>query len=224
MSKPSDISQTLDDNDDSPLGPRQAADLLEQASQQARRAFAPPSPLLWAFRAVVVLVAFGGFWLSVRGSQNPYSGPSGWSVPVAIAFIAANIVWTTLAIRRAGTGVSGPAQRKRNAWIGGMLVLWIVAYAVTAPLYHAGPGVPVWGLYPASAPLLFIGVFGTAIAAACRYWKMTVIIGTIALVAAIAGFGGPVGVWLIMGIGMCLMCLGAAGYTAWSQHRSLVLS
>jgi hypothetical protein len=221
MNKPPDISHTLDDND-IPLDPRQAAALLDQATQQARRTFAPPSPQLWAFRAVFVLVVFGCFWLSVRG-QDPYSGPAGWTAPVAVALIATNLAWTGVEIRRAGAGVSGPAQRKRNAWIGFMLAVWVVAYVVTAPLYHSGPSVPVWALYPASAPLLFIGLVGTAGAAVCRYWRMTVIIGAITIVAGVAGFGGPVGVWLIMGIGLCLIAAGAAAYTAWRRHRSVVL-
>ncbi|MGH3396771.1 MAG: hypothetical protein ACRDPO_18980 [Streptosporangiaceae bacterium] len=87
--------------------PRQAAARLDQTTWQARRTFASGQPLLWMFRAVVALVAFGGFWLSVRGHQDPYSGPSGWAVPVAFVFVAINIVWSTVAIRRAGAGVTG---------------------------------------------------------------------------------------------------------------------
>ena len=81
---------------------RQAAALLDQTTWQARRTFASGLPLLWMFRAVVALVAFGGFWLSVRGHHDPYSGPSGWSVPIAGVLVAINIVWSTVAIRRAG--------------------------------------------------------------------------------------------------------------------------
>ncbi len=57
--------------------PQQAAALLDQATQQARRTFASGPPLLWIFRAVLVLVVFGSIWLSVRGRQDPYSAPSG---------------------------------------------------------------------------------------------------------------------------------------------------
>ncbi|HTU72946.1 MAG TPA: hypothetical protein VMG38_05450 [Trebonia sp.] len=221
MNNPPDISQALDDND-GPLDPRQAAALLEQATQHARRTFRPPSPQLWAFRAVFVLVAFGGFWLSVRGRQNPYSGPSGWSLLVTFALVAVNIAWTTAELRRAGAGVSGPAQRKRNAFIGVMLVVWVVAYAATAPLYHAGPSQPAWALYPASAPLMVIGLAGAAIAAALHYWRLTVITAALGLVAVVAGFGGPVGVWLIMGIGLCAVSLGAAAFAAWQRHQKVI--
>jgi hypothetical protein len=201
--------------------PQQAADLLDQATRQARRTFTPLTPLLWVFRAVVALVAFGGYWLSVRG-RDPYSAPGGGLLAVIFVLVAINILWSTWAITRAGAGVSGPAQRKRQAWLGVMLVVWIVAYAVTAPLYHAGAGHPVWGLYPANAPLLIVGVAGAATAAVCNYWPMAGITLALGIVAAVAGFGGPAGAWLILGIGLCAVMLGAAAFTAWQQRRGVV--
>ncbi len=202
--------------------PQQAAALLNQTTQQARRTFAPLTPLLFAFRAVALLVVFGGFWLSVRG-QHPYTGlHRGWAVGVAVVLIVINIGWTALAIGLAGTGVSGPAQRKWGAWTGIMLVAWIVGYAVAAPLYHAGVSHPVWGLYPASAPLLIIGLAGAAIGAAFRYWPLASGLLAIAVVATAAGFGGPAGSWLITGIGLCVVYLGMAAFTARAQRRGVV--
>ena len=142
--------------------PQQAAALLDQATVQARRRFTPGPPLLWVYRAFFVLVAFGGYWLSVRGHQDPYSAPPGGLLAVIFALVAINIGWSTWALKRAGAGVSGPAQRKRRAWIGLMLVAWVAAYAFTAPLYHASASHPVWALYPASAPLMIVGVAGAA--------------------------------------------------------------
>jgi hypothetical protein len=179
------IPGTADDGFD----PGQAAALLDQATQQARRQFTPLTPLLFTFRAVVVLVVFGGFWLSVRG-QHPYTGHlSGWAIAVAVVLVGINIVWTIWALERAGAGVSGPAQRKWQAWTAIMTAAWIIGYTVTAPLYHAGVSHPVWGLYPASAPLLIIGLAGAAVAAAFRYWPLA---GTglaiVVTAAAAAGF------------------------------------
>jgi hypothetical protein len=75
--------------------PRQAADLLDQATQQARRTFAPGPP--------------------------------------------------------PGAGVSGPAQRKRRAWLGVMLAAWAAWLAphraavwVIRPLQRTGPGTRTW--------------------------------------------------------------------------------
>ena len=94
-------------------------------------------------------------------------------------------------IGRAGTGVSGPAQRKWQAWTGIMVAAWIIGYGITAPLYHAGVSHPVWGLYPASAPLLIIGLAAAAAAAAFRYWPLAGAALAIAVTAAAAGFDGP---------------------------------
>ena len=203
--------------------PQQAAALLDQTIQRARRTFATGQPLLWTYRAFFVLVAFGGFWLSVR-RQNPYTGPRGWSLPVAALLIAINIVWSVLALRRAGAGVSGPAQRSRQSWIGLMLAVWVIAYAVTAPLFHPGASHPDWGLYPASAPMMIVCLIGAATAAA-RHDRTTA--GTLlalGLVATVAGFGGPVGSWLIMGIGLSAGCLGTAAFKLRQQRRGAVRS
>ena len=124
--------------------PRNAAVLLDQATHQARRTFTPVTPALWAYRAALVLVAFGSCWLSVRG-QHPYAGPSSEVLPVIFVLVAVNIAWSVRALRRAGAGVSGPAQRSRQAWIAVMVAVFVVAYAVSAPLYHAGATHPAWG-------------------------------------------------------------------------------
>ncbi|MGC1570023.1 MAG: hypothetical protein WA794_28735, partial [Trebonia sp.] len=59
-------------------------------------------------------------------------------------------------------------------------------------------------------------------AAAFRYWPLADAALAIAVTAAAAGFGGPAGSWLIMGIGLCAVYLGIAAFTAWRQRRSMV--
>ncbi len=203
------------------FNPQQAADLLDQTTKQARRTFTPGPPLLWTYRAFFVLVAFGGYWLSVRG-RDPYSAPGGGLVAIIFVLVAINIGWSTWALKRSGAGVSGPAQRKRQAWIGVMLVVWIAAFAVTAPLYHATASYPVWGLYPASAPLMIIGAIAAATSAARKDWPTAGTTLAIFIIAAVAGFGGPAGAWLIMGIGLCAVCLGTAAFKVWQQRHSVV--
>ncbi len=201
--------------------PQQAAILLDEATVQARRTFTPGPPLLWVYRAVFVLVALGGYWLSVRG-RDPYSAPSGGLVAVIFAGVAINIGWSTWALKRAGAGVTGPAQRKRRAWNLGMLVVWAAAFAFTVPLYHAPASHPVWALYPASAPLMIVGLVAAASSAALKEWRMAGTTLAIGIVAAAAGFGGPAGAWLIMAIGLSAVCLGTAAFKLWEQDRSVV--
>jgi hypothetical protein len=201
---------------------QQAAALLDQTTQQARRTFEPSPPLLNLFRAVVVLAAFGGIWLSARG-EHPYSGPKGWAIAVTYGLVAIVIGWSASAMKRAATGVSGPAQRKLWAGYGVMLVAWAAVYVFMGALYHAGVSrTIVYGLYPATAPLMIIGLVAAASAAAREDWPMAGSTLAVAVVAMVAAFGGPVNAWLIMGIGLCAVFLGAAAFTVWQQRRSVV--
>ena len=209
------------DEDGGYFDPRQAAALLEEVTQQARRTFTPATPALWVFRAVLVLVVFGGFWLSVL-DQVPYSGPTGAVLPIAYGLVAVNIGWSIWVIRRAGAGVSGPAQRKRRAWMIVMVAVLVAAYAFTEPLFPTGASQPVWGLYQASAPMLVVGLAGAVTAAARRDGRYVCIFLAIAVVAAVAGFGGPAGAWLVMGIGLCAVCLATAAFTDWQRRGGMV--
>ena len=79
------------------FGPQQAAALLGQTTQQARRKLEPSPPWLLATRGVAVLAALGAIWLSVRG-QHPYQGPTGADIPILVAFIVLNFA-ATVAVR-----------------------------------------------------------------------------------------------------------------------------
>ncbi len=207
---------------DSPLDPREAAALLDQTTQQARRKFQFSPPMLSVLRAVVVLGAFGGIWLSVRG-QHPYTGPSSGAITVAYVLVGLVIGASAAAMKRAAAGVSGPAQRRRWAGIGVMLVAWAAVFVFMAALDHAGAShAVVFGLYPATAPLLILGLVAAADAAGRQDWPMTGSMLAMAIVATAAAFGGPVGAWLIIGIGLCAVFLGTAAFTVWQQRRSLL--
>jgi hypothetical protein len=177
----------------------------------------PLIPLLFGFQAVLVLAGLGGVWLSVRG-QHPYTEHiSGWAIAVVVVVAIVNVGATAWVNGRAGARASDPAQRRWRAWKVIMVAAWIIGYATTAPHYHAGVSHPVWGLYPVSATLLIIALASTAVAAVLRYWPLASTSLAIAVVAAVAGFGGPAGSWLITGIGLCAVHLGSAAYTAWRQ-------
>jgi hypothetical protein len=202
--------------------PQQAAALLDQTTQQARRKFQPNPPLLSVFRAIVVLVAFGGIWASVRG-QHPYTGPSAWAIILAYVLIAIVIGWSASALRRAGAGITGPTQRARNAGLLVLLVAWVLVYVFMGALYRAGVSHEIiYGLYPATAPLMIVGLVGAANAAGREDWPMVGTTLPVAIVAAVAAFGGPVNAWLIMGIGLCAAMLGGAAAAVWQQRRSVV--
>ena len=214
-------NETITGNE-TPLDPQAAAALLDQTTQQARRKFEPNPPMLNLFRGFVVLVAFGGLWLSVRG-QHPYTGPEPWAIGVCYGLVAIVIAWSAKAMRRSGAGVSGPAQRAKNIGMGVLLTGWVLVYIWEAAFYKTGASI-VYGVYPATAPFLIVGLAAAAWAAGRADWPLTVTCLGVAIVAAFAGLAGPIYCWLVMGIGLCLAMVGNAVYGFMEHRRSVVRS
>jgi hypothetical protein len=200
------------------FNPEEAAAILRQTARQARRRFEPNPPLLSVLRALVVLVAYGGIWLSVRG-QHPYTGPSGWAVALAYVLVAIVIAATVTTTRRATAGVDGVTKRRMRASVSVMLTAWIAVYVFMGALYHAGASKAiVYGLYPATAPLLILGLVGAALTATYEDWRAFGAALTVAVVAAGSAYAGPVNAWLAMGIGLFVALLGSAVVTALLQR------
>jgi uncharacterized membrane protein (DUF485 family) len=212
-------NETITGNE-SPLDPQEAAALLDQTTQQARRRFEPSPPMLNVFRAFVVLVAFGGLWLSVRG-QHPYAGPKPWALAITYGLVGIVIAWTARAHKRSGEGVSGPAKRARDIGMAVLLVGWVLVYVFEAAFYKTGASI-IYGIYPATAPFLIVGLAAAAWAAGREEWPLTATMLGVAIVAAFAALAGPVYCWLIMGIGLCLAMVGNAAFGFRQQRRSVV--
>ncbi len=155
-------------------------------------------------RAVIVLAACGAVWLSVRG-QHPYKGPAAAvAIPVVLAFVVVNFGATVAVAKRATAGVSG-RSRLRRAEIAVMAVAWAGVFVVMGAL--AGAGVSravVYGLYPATVPLIVAGLAWAGIMAARANWRAC---GTGLAVA---------------GVGLCAVLLGLAAARLWQQRRSVV--
>jgi hypothetical protein len=204
-------------NEDAELDPREAATLLQQTTRQARRKFNPNPPLLSLLRAIVVLGAYGAVWLSVRG-QHPYKGPTGWALAILYGLVIIVIIASVGFLKRANTGVKGPS-RARPTEITVLAAAWILVYVFMGALEHAGAShAIVYGIYPATAPLIIVGVAGAGLAQARADWPMFGGTLTVAVIATIAAYFGPAGAWLVAGIGLATALLVHAGMTAWRQR------
>ena len=129
--------------------PQQAAALLDQTTQQARRKFEPSPPWLLVTRAVLVLAALGAIWLSVRG-QHPYRGPTTADIPILVAFIVINFAATVAFRRRATAGVRGRSQL-RPAEITVAALAWVAVVVVLVALAAAGVR---YSLYPTTVLII----------------------------------------------------------------------
>jgi hypothetical protein len=199
------------------LGPQEAAALLEQTTLRARRRLEPYPPWLLAIRALMVLATCGAVWLSVRG-QHPYKGPTVAAIVVVYAFVVIHSVATFTVARRATAGVSG-RSRLRRAEIVIMAVAWGGAYLVRGVL--AGAGVSnsiVYGLYPATVPLIVAGLAWAAIMGARSNRRACGTGLAVAVVGAVGAFAGPVGVWMVAGLGLFVVLLGNAAAVTWRRR------
>jgi hypothetical protein len=201
--------------------PRQAAALLDETTQQARRQLEPFPPWLVVIRAAVALLACGAIWLSVRG-QHPYRGPTaavGFSA--VFVFVVVFIVTATVA-KRAGAGVNA-RNRLRGPEIAVLAVIWLGVYVGMGVL--AGTGVSraiVYGTYPTTAPLILSGLAWAGIMAARANWRACGTGLVVAAIGAIGAFAGPVGVWAVIGVGLFIVLLGSAAITASRQRGDRV--
>jgi hypothetical protein len=197
------------------FGPEQAAALLDQTTQQARRKFQPSPPWLLVTRAVMVLAALGAIWLSVRG-QHPYRGLTAADIPVLVAFIVLNFAATVAVRRHATAGLSGRSRFSQGE-ITVLVLAWVAVVVVMVALAAAGVS---YSLYPTMV-LIIPGLAWAAVMAARADWGNCTTGLAVAVVGVVGLFAGPAGAWAVAGVGLCAVLLGKAAAVAWRQHRSV---
>ena len=190
------------------LDPREAAALLERTAQPAQRRFDQRPPLLTLAAAVVVLVAYGAVWLSVR-HQHPYSGPSGTALAVLYGVLA---LWVVLNVVVLGRALSGRSSRQRRGEGFAFAAIWICVYVFQGALHHADPNPAVaYGIYPAVAPLIVVGAAAAGYQIARHKPGEAGFAVAAVILGAVAAFAGPAAVWGVTGIGLSsLLFLGGA--------------
>jgi hypothetical protein len=201
--------------------PQQAAALLDQTTQQARRKLAPSQPWLLVIRAAGVLAVLGACWFSVRG-QHPYQGPTAAVIPFVVVFVIANFFATVGVRRHATAGVSG-RSRLRPAEITVLVLAWIAVFAIIAGMAIAGvSGTAIYTLVPLTVPLILAGLAWAAINAARKNWRPFGVGLGVAVTGAAGLLSGVVAAWAVDGAGLCLVLLASAAAIAWENRRSVV--
>jgi hypothetical protein len=200
------------------LDPREAATLLTETTGNAARDLEVNSLLLSLLGGLIVIVGFGIIWMSVR-HQHPYQGPT----PVAIGlFYLLVLVVDVVAIalyRRSSRGVRG--KRSRDRTIIGIVgaVALVGTFTVMGALDYAGVShAVVYGIYPATVPLMIFSMVGAFGAASREDWTLFASALLISLVCASAAFGGPAGAWFISGLGSGIVLFGCAGVKLYQRR------
>jgi hypothetical protein len=201
--------------------PEQAAALLDQTTQQARRRIEPYPPWLLTIRAFIALTIYGTVWLSVRG-QHPFNHPTSAVFPVVAVLVIVNFVATVTVARRATTGVSGKS-RLRPAEIAAMAVVWTGVFVALGVLAGAGASnAIVYGTYPATVPMMAAGLTWAGIMAVRANWRACWTAVACVIVGVIGLFAGPASAFAVVGVGLFVVLLGAAAAITWRQRRGVV--
>lgn len=195
--------------------PRAAAELLEQTSRRARRALRTDQAVVAAIRAMLILVAYGALWESVRG-QHPYRGPSAGIAALVVLVVVVGVTASAAIVGHAQAGVTGRGLRRRRALMGTAAAAYVGVYAFEGALANAGAGHAIsFGLWAAAGPVIVIGPLLAAYALTREDWALVGAGICFTLLGAGSAFAGPVGVWEVIAIGGCAVMLCEAGVEQW---------
>jgi hypothetical protein len=205
------------------MGPHEAARLLAQTQAHARRSLDFRAPWVSLVAAVVVLAGFGIVWLNVR-DQHPFTGPSPASLVVFYVLIALRVATVIYAYARARTGVSGRSvnvQRDEALVMGGiLLVFYLVLLAIAYNSRAHGAGF-YWSLF-LNGNLIATAAVWAGRCAIHKRWHEVALTVPVALIAALAAIAGPRGMWLVNGVGLCVLLLATAALGKWRRRATRI--
>jgi hypothetical protein len=217
MNESHDITESPSPAEES-LDPRDAATLLSETTAKATRALEINSMLLCLLGGCIIMVGFGILWMSVR-NQHPYQGPTTGAIGWFYLLVLVIDVVAITVYRRSSRGVRGRRSKDRKI-IGAVGATGLVGvFTVMGALDYAGAShAVVYGIYPATVPLVFGGLMGALGAASREDWSLCVSALIISLVAAGAAFGGPAGAWFISGLGSGVVLFSCAAFKLYQRR------
>jgi hypothetical protein len=194
------MKEDTDSGDRPGMDLHEAAAILHDTGERARRALIVRRPVVFGVWGVAWFVADGAVWLSVRG-QRPYSGPTPASLVALTLVVAAAAVITVVLVGRAGSGVGGWSVLQRRIFLLSYIGGYIGLFTVEAAIDHAGASRAVLGVYGAAAPILLVGLVAAASSALTLDWSLFGLGIWLLALGAGSGFAGPVAVWAVSAIG-----------------------
>jgi hypothetical protein len=185
-----------------------AAAIMAEASDRARRTLEPDHRVIYLVWGALWFLGDGITWLAARG-QHPFHGPDAgaYAAEVLIASAAAMI---TVGQARAETGLRGQSMLRLRTFFVGALAGFGAMFALEGALVRAGASHSVVGIFEASAPILVLGLLYLVRFSAERNWVATGLGLWLVVVAAVAGYAGPVAVWAVGALAVGLAFLLAA--------------
>ena len=189
----------------SPMGAAEAAVIMGDADQKARRQFGVSHRVTFIVWGLGLLLGYGTMWLGLRG-QHPFHGPDPATFAV-VTLLSVAAVMSGINEARADSGVGGLSAIRRRASFLSVLIGLAAMFTLEGALVHAGASRAVISIFGASAPVLVAGLFYLATSIAQLDWPIAGLGFWLLVVAAVGGFAGPVGVWGVNALGAGLAYL-----------------
>jgi hypothetical protein len=193
----------------SPMGAAEAAVIMGDADQKARRQFRVSHRVTFTIWGLGLLLGYGTMWLALRG-QRPFRGPDPATFAV-VTLLSVAAVMSGIIEARADSGVGGLSALRRRASFLSVLIGLGAMFTLEGALVHAGASRPVISIFEASAPVLVAGMFYLTTSVVQLNWPVAGLGVWLLAVAATGGFAGPVGVWgvnaLAAGLAYLLMAV-----------------
>jgi peptidoglycan/LPS O-acetylase OafA/YrhL len=206
-------------DDEQPLNPRDAAALYAETQASATRALDVNTMVLSLLGGFIFLAAYGAIWLSVR-HQHPYQGPTLAAIGILYLLVFVVDAVSIAIFRRSTKGIGGRYSEQRRVLTAIGVVGIVGIYVIMGALEHAGVSHRVvYGIYPATVPMVVGGMVGALGASTRRDWTLFTGSLVISAVASGAAFAGPVGAWAVSGLG-CSVTLFVCGAFKFVQRRS----
>ena len=207
------MDEAADMDDGAPMGAAQAAVIMQEAGQRARRQLRVSHRATFTIWGLGLLLGYGSMWLTVRG-QHPFHGPEPAAF-AAVALIGTASVMAGVAEARADSGVGGLSAVRRRVHFLAVLAGLAAMFALEGALAHAGADRAVIGVFEASAPILVAGLFYLTTSTVWLDWPVFGLGIWLVVVAAAGGFAGPAGVWGVDALAAGLAYLLMAAIEPW---------
>jgi hypothetical protein len=207
------MDEAASTDDRTPMGVAQAAVIMQDAGQRARRQFRVSHRTTFTIWGLGLFLGYGTMWLTVR-NQRPFHGPP----PAAFAIVALlgfASVMAGVTEARADSGVGGLSAVRRRIGFLAVLAGLAAMFALEGALAHAGASRSVIGVFEASAPILVAGLFYMTTSGVWLDWPVFGLGLWLLAVAAVGGFAGPAGVWGVDALAAGLAYLLMAAVEPW---------
>jgi len=179
--------------DRTPMVAAEAAVIMADADQQARRQFRVSHRVTFTIWGLGLLLGYGTMWLNVRGQRSPHGPDLATFAVVTLLGVAS--VMSGVDEARADSGVGGLSAIRRRASFLSVLLGLAAMFALGGALAHAGASQGVISVFEASAPVMVAGLFYLSTSIVQLNWPLAGLGVWLLAVAAAAGFAGPAGVW-----------------------------